>query len=161
MLCQSFAKSFGLYGQRVGCLTTLCATQKEASDVQSQMKIIARRTYSSPPLHGARIVGTILNDESLFKLWSDDILLMSTRISDMRVALVENLKRLGSPHNWDHITNQIGMFAYTGLNKEQVQQVTEKYHIYLAADGRISISGLNTKNVAYVAEAFNEITKNA
>ena len=60
ILAQSFAKNFGLYGQRIGCLSTICSSEKEASDVQSQMKILARRIYSNPPLHGARIDSTIL-----------------------------------------------------------------------------------------------------
>lgn len=34
-----------------------------------------------------------------------------------------------------------------------------EYAIYLTADGRISIAGLNTKNVEYIAKAFHEITK--
>jgi len=50
------------------------------------------------------------------------------------------------------------MFAYTGLNKDQVNELREKYAIYLTQDGRISISGLNTKNLAYVAEAFHKVT---
>ena len=35
----------------------------------------------------------------------------------------------------------------------------EKYGIYIVPDGRISISGLNAKNVDYVARAIHEITK--
>ena len=45
---------------------------------------------------------------------------MAERIIDMRQALKDKLHELGSKHNWDHITNQIGMFCYTGLNASQV-----------------------------------------
>lgn len=38
---------------------------------------------------------------------------MSGRITDMRQALVDELKNLGSTHNWQHIVDQQGMFAYT------------------------------------------------
>jgi len=41
---------------------------------------------------------------------------MADRIASMRIALVENLKKAGSTHDWSHITKQIGMFAYTGLS---------------------------------------------
>ena len=51
------------------------------------------------------------------------------------------------------------MFAYTGLNKTMVDELREKYAIYMTADGRISIAGLNTGNLAYVAEAFHAVTK--
>ena len=38
----------------------------------------------------------------------------------MRKQLVENLKKEGSKHNWQHITDQIGMFCFTGLSESQV-----------------------------------------
>ena len=50
------------------------------------------------------------------------------------------------------------MFAYTGLNTEQVTELREKHAIYMTADGRISIAGLNTGNLDYVAKAFHEVT---
>jgi len=51
------------------------------------------------------------------------------------------------------------MFAYTGLNKAQVDELREKYAIYMTADGRISIAGLNTSNLGYISEAFHAVTK--
>lgn len=84
---------------------------------------------------------------------------MSGRINEMRSLLVKNLKEAGSTKNWDHISKQIGMFAYTGLTKDQVQAMADKHHIYFTMDGRISIAGLNTNNVAYVANCINDVTK--
>lgn len=69
ILAHSFAKNFTLYGERIGCLSTICSSEKEAGEVQSQMKIIARRLYSSPPLQGARIISTILHTKDLYELW--------------------------------------------------------------------------------------------
>ena len=40
---------------------------------------------------------------------------MATRIIDMRKLLRENIEKSGSSRSWQHITDQIGMFAYTGL----------------------------------------------
>jgi aspartate aminotransferase len=77
----------------------------------------------------------------------------------MRHGLVKNLKDLGSEHSWQHMIDQIGMFAFTGLNKQQVDELREKYAIYMTADGRISIAGLNTGNLNYIAEAFHAVTK--
>lgn len=68
------------------------------------MKGIARRSYSNPPLHGARIVETVLSSPELTSLWFEDIKVMAERIADMRKALVDNLKKVGSPHSWTHIT---------------------------------------------------------
>lgn len=45
---------------------------------------------------------------------------MADRIISMRTQLVSNLKKEGSSRNWQHITDQIGMFCFTGLKPEQV-----------------------------------------
>jgi len=66
---QSFAKNFGLYGQRVGALSFICSDPDEKARVVSQLKVIARPMYSNPPLAGARIVDTILSRPELKKLW--------------------------------------------------------------------------------------------
>jgi len=86
---------------------------------------------------------------------------MANRIRDMRIAMVEGLKKHNSPHDWSHITNQIGMFAFTGLRPEHVNRLREEYHVYLTQDGRISIAGLNTKNVDFVAQCFHAVTKDS
>jgi len=158
LLAQSFAKNFGLYGERVGLLSMVCEDKDEAERVLSQLKILARPMYSNPPLHGARIVSTVLNDQALSKQWQEDVKTMAGRIMEMRAALVGNLSELGSKHDWTHITDQIGMFAYTGLNQEQCKKITQDHHVYLTMDGRISIAGLNNSNVKYVAEAIHKVT---
>ena len=48
---------------------------------------------------------------------------MADRIISMRTQLVSNLKKEGSSHNWQHITDQIGMFCFTVLKPEQVNTV--------------------------------------
>jgi aspartate/tyrosine/aromatic aminotransferase len=40
------------------------------------------------------------------------------------------------PGSWDHITEQIGMFSYTGLSKAQCENMTRKWHVYMTMDGR-------------------------
>lgn len=69
LLSQSFAKNMGLYGERVGAFTVVCADEEEAKRVESQVKIIIRPMYSNPPLHGARIASTILTDPKLRAQW--------------------------------------------------------------------------------------------
>ena len=49
----SFSKSLSLYGERVGALCVLTASAQERARVLSQIKRIARITYSSPAGHGA------------------------------------------------------------------------------------------------------------
>jgi len=91
-------------------------------------------------------------------MWHSDLELMSSRIKEMRSSLVSKIIANGSTHNWDHFVNQIGMFAFTGMNKDMVNELREKYAIYMTMDGRISIAGLNTNNVDYIAEAFHQVT---
>lgn len=158
MLFQSFAKNFGLYGERAGCYSTICGSAAEKEIVMSRIKQIARPIYSNPPIHGARIVDIILGDSELTSMWHQDLRDMSGRMHEMRHGLRNKLTDLGNEHDWSHVTNQIGMFAFTGLNKDQVNELREKYAIYMTMDGRISIAGLNSGNLDYVADAFNKVT---
>jgi aspartate aminotransferase len=157
---QSYAKNFGLYGERAGCLTFVTGDDDEAARVKSRMKLIARPMYSNPPIHGAKLVDEVLTDVRLTKMWHNELKEMSERIQEMRSSLVRKLAELGSPHDWSHINRQIGMFAYTGLLPNHVEMLREDYHIFMTNDGRISMSGLNTANIDYVAESFHHVTKN-
>lgn len=160
-ISQSFAKNMGLYGQRVGCLSVLCDDEKQAVAVKSRLQQIARPMYSNPPVHGALIVSIILSDPDLKQLWLKEVKGMADRIIGMRSALRENLEKLGSPLPWEHITNQIGMFCYSGMTPEQVDRLTSEFHIYLTRNGRISMAGVTTKNVEYLANAIHEVTKSS
>lgn len=138
--------------------------QKDASTaaaVLSQLTLLVRAMYSNPPAYGSQIVATVLGDAALRAEWMDCIRLMSTRIIEMRAALFGQLTELGTPGTWTHITEQIGMFSYTGLSGAQVRFLIEKYHIYLLSSGRINMCGLNENNVAYVAKAIHEAVTQA
>nr|UDB72874.1 mitochondrial aspartate aminotransferase [Hemiscorpius lepturus] len=158
-LAQSFAKNMGLYGERVGAVTLVCKDQEIAQRVMSQVKIIIRPTYSNPPIHGARIAALVLNDPELRKEWLHDVKGMADRIIGMRQKLKDGLKREGSTRNWQHITDQIGMFCYTGMNQEQVERLIKEFSIYLTKDGRISVAGVSSNNVDYLAYAMHQVTK--
>ncbi|KAJ6880211.1 hypothetical protein NC652_033529 [Populus alba x Populus x berolinensis] len=160
-ISQSYAKNMGLYGQRVGCLSVLCEDAKQAVAVKSQLQQLARPMYSNPPVHGALVVSTILGDPELKKLWLKEVKVMADRIIGMRSALRENLEKLGSPLSWKHITDQIGMFCYSGMTPEQVDRLTKEFHIYMTRNGRISMAGITTGNVGYLATAINEVTSSA
>jgi aspartate aminotransferase len=124
----------------------------------SQLKIIIRPMYSNPPLHGALIVRTILTQPDLRQIWLADVKGMADRIISMRTSLVENLKKEGSKHNWQHISDQIGMFCFTGLEPKQVENLTKDFSIYLTKDGRISMAGITSGNVQYLANAIHQVT---
>lgn len=159
LLAQSFSKNFGLYGQRVGCLSILSDSAKETAAINSQLKIIARPMYSNPPITGVRIVNEILGDHNLELQWRDEMRGMAKRIISVRMLLKENLHELGSTRNWDHIVNQHGMFCYSGLTKDQVDELQSKHSVYLTSNGRISMAGVTSKNVEYLATAIHEVTR--
>jgi aspartate aminotransferase len=79
-------------------------------------------------------------------------------MAEMRAGLVAKLKERGNEHDWSHVTSQIGMFAFTGMSKDMVNELREKYAIYMTMDARISIAGLNTGNLDYVADGFHAVT---
>ena len=83
---------------------------------------------------------------------------MAERIGEMRTRLRAELEAVGSKHDWSHVTKQIGMFAYTGMSKDMCDELTDKHAIFLTKDGRISIAGLNSGNIATVAKAIHAVT---
>jgi len=160
LVCQSFAKNAGLYGERVGALHVISPNTETADRVRSQLSVLQRSEISNPPSHGARLITLILTNEELFAEWRRDISTMANRIITMRKDLHRLLtEELHTPGNWDHIINQIGMFSFTGINPEQSQALVEKAHIYLTGNGRISMAGLNSHNIRYFAEYLDKVVR--
>ncbi|XP_023676252.2 aspartate aminotransferase, cytoplasmic [Paramormyrops kingsleyae] len=157
---QSFSKNFGLYNERVGNLTVVANDGENLARVLSQMEKIVRTTWSNPPSQGARLVAVTLTTPELFEEWKGNVKTMADRVLLMRAQLKAKLQGLGTPGTWDHITQQIGMFSFTGLNPKQVEFLIKEKHIYLMASGRINMCGLTSKNIDYVAESIHEaVTK--
>jgi len=154
--CQSFAKNFGLYNERVGNITIVTNDKETLPKILSQMTLIIRGMYSTPPQHGGRIVAMALNDPTNFAEWKGCIQTMAGRIKKMRAGLLERLQKLGTPGDWGHVTRQIGMFSYTGLTVPQVEYLRTNYHIYMLKSGRINICGLTENNLDYVAAAVDD-----
>uniref|UniRef100_A0A2K6RGL0 Aspartate aminotransferase, mitochondrial n=1 Tax=Rhinopithecus roxellana TaxID=61622 RepID=A0A2K6RGL0_RHIRO len=128
-LYRSYAKNMGLYGECVGAFTVVFEDLEPSHAFQP-----------SPPW--AQIASTILNTPDF--MWTQ---------------LVSNLKKESSTHNWPHITAQIGMFCFTGLKPEQVDQLTKEFSIYMTKEGRISVAGVTSGNVGYLAHTIHQVTK--
>jgi aromatic-amino-acid transaminase len=153
----SFSKSLSLYGERVGALSVLCANKEEAVRVLSQLKIVIRTNYSNPPTHGAQVAATILNTPELRALWEKELAAMRVRIKEMRGALVERLKAKGVQRDFSFITQQVGMFSYSGLTKEQMVRLRDEFGVYGIDSGRICVAALNSKNIDYVAQSIAQV----
>jgi aromatic-amino-acid transaminase len=155
----SFSKSLSLYGERVGALSVLCQNKEEATRVLSQLKIVIRTNYSNPPTHGGQVAATILNTPELRALWEKELAGMRVRIKEMRGALVEKLKSKGVQRDFSFIAQQVGMFSYSGLTKEQMVRLRDEFGVYGIESGRICIAALNSKNIDYVAESIAKVVQ--
>jgi len=139
-------------------LTVVCGDSDQRERILSELKLIVRAMYSSPPRHGSSIVKTILANDGLRASFHAEMASMAMRIKKMRTKLVATLQEVGSKHDWSHILQQIGMFAFSGLTEGMCKRLTNEYYIFLTTNGRISMAGLNDGNIEYVAKAIHAVT---
>jgi aromatic-amino-acid transaminase len=153
----SFSKSFSLYGERVGALSVLCSDKEEAARVLSQLKLVIRTNYSNPQIHGATVVATVLNTPALRAQWEGELAEMRVRIKDMRHKLVAGLKAAGVAQDMGFITDQIGMFSYSGLSKDQMVRLRTEFGVYGTDTGRMCVAALNSKNIDHVCASIAKV----
>ncbi|MDR7049899.1 aromatic-amino-acid transaminase [Duganella sp. 3397] len=156
LVSNSFSKSFSLYGERVGALSVVAASGEEAARLMSQLKRVVRTNYSNPPVHGGKVVATVLTTPELRQLWEDELAGMRVRIKEMREAFVAKLKAKAPAHDFDFVRDQVGMFSYSGLTKEQVGKLREQ-SIYAVDTGRICVAALNSRNIDTVIDAIAKV----
>lgn len=150
----SFSKSFSLYGERVGALSVVTSSADEAARVLSQIKRIIRTNYSNPPTHGGQVVASVLNSPELRAVWEGELAGMRDRIRNMREQLVAALRKHAPQQDFGFVSKQRGMFSYSGLSKEAVAQLRDKFGVYAVDTGRICVAALNGRNVEYVARSI-------
>ena len=153
----SFSKSFSLYGERVGALSVHCETADEAAKVLSQLKIAIRTNYSNPPIHGGSVVAAVLNNPEWRRLWEGELAEMRVRIKEMRQKLVEGLRAAGVQRDMGFITQQIGMFSYSGLSKDQMIRLRNEFGVYGTDTGRMCVAALNSKNIDHVCVSIAKV----
>lgn len=160
LVCSSFSKNFGLYRDRVGALTIVAGSADAADAVISQVKTVIRRNYSNPPAHGAEVVATILSDDTLRKQWEAELAEMRARINTMRDAFAAGLDERGvhlSPDGNGFVSRQKGMFTLSGLSKDHVAALREKFSIYIVGSGRINVAGMTPGNLPILCDAIAEV----
>jgi aspartate/tyrosine/aromatic aminotransferase len=156
-IASSFSKNFGLYGERIGALHLVLNAPDAKKRVASQIKQIIRSIYSTPPIHGGRLIATILKDPDLKKFWNDEVDNMRTRVKEMRQILASGLiSKSGSPH-YQFLESEQGFFSLLGISEEKVKILRSEKGIYLPTNGRINIAGLTPYNVEYVIDAIAAI----
>ena len=157
LVSTSFSKSFSLYGERVGALSVVCIDKEDCGRVLSQLKIVIRTNYSNPPIHGGAVVAAVLANPEWRATWEKELSEMRLRIKAMRQKLVDGLKAAGVKQDMSFITTQIGMFSYSGLNKDQMVRLRSEFGVYGTDTGRMCVAALNSKNIDYVCQAIAKV----
>ena len=156
LVSNSFSKSFSLYGERAGALSIVATSGEEAARVLSQLKRVIRTNYSNPPTHTAKVVAMVLSTPELRQLWEEELAGMRVRIKEMRNLMVEKLKEKAPGRDFEFVREQVGMFSYSGLTKEQVGKLREQ-SIYAVDTGRICVAALNSTNLDRVVDAVAKV----
>jgi len=159
LICGSFSKNFALYNERTGSLTVVGRDQQTAESAISQIKVVVRSIYSSPPAHGGIIVTTILGDADLKRQWQGELAEMRSRIQGMRHLLAETLTTKGVPGDHSFITRQRGMFSFSGLSPTQVQRLREEFGVYIVGNGRINVAALTPDNIEPFCNAVAKVSE--
>ncbi len=149
MICTTFAKSMGLYNDRVGLLTVK-SNKAKLDTIASHIRSIIRTTYSSPPAYGAHLASELLSDNMLYSLWKEELQAICTRLEDQRKMLVDATSAT-------HIMQTKGLFCLLDISPSQVVRLRDNYGIYVALDGRIALAAITKENISQIAEGLKGI----
>jgi aromatic-amino-acid transaminase len=140
IVAQSCDKNFGLYRERAGAL--FVRTRRSIRElVRSNLLQLARCTWSMPPDHGAAVVRTILESETLFAQWRSELDDMRRRLNAVRAALADAVPQL------EPLRAQRGLFALLPLGRDAIEVLRRDHAVYMAGSGRINVAGLNRASI--------------
>jgi aspartate aminotransferase len=152
----SCSKNLGLYRERTGAAIFVCRDAANARAILSQTLAAARRLYSMPPAHGALLAGRVLTDDHLGHIWRAELQTMCERINGLRSNLRQALEaRCGGDYGF--IEREKGMFSFLGLRPEQAQLLRSEYSVYMLDSSRISVAGVNARNLDYIVESVSKV----
>ena len=157
LLVGSCSKNFGLYRERTGVLSAICASGSVARAAASRLAATARANWSMPPDHGAAVVQTIMEDPTLRAAWESELAEVRGRINGLRATLAQALRDAGANRDFGFIEREKGMFSFLGVTPEQAETLVSRYSIYLVKSGRINIAGINQANIGYLADSLAEL----
>lgn len=157
LIASSFSKNFGLYNERVGALTLVGSSPEAAATALGHIKICVRSNYSNPPAHGAALVTTVLRDPALRSRWHGEVAAMRDRINGMRQLFVAKLKAKGVERDFSFITRQRGMFSFSGLAAQQVEDLRKRHAIYIVGSGRINVAGITEDNIDTLCNGLADV----
>ena len=156
IICSSFSKNLGLYGERVGAVTLVAEDKPAADAAMSHVKTCIRTNYSNPPKHGAALATIVLNDEELTQIWHAELEEVRARIKSVRSQFVNEMNAR-CDRDFSFIESQNGMFSFSGLTPAQVDQLKNEYSIYIVGAGRINVAGINAGNMDRLCDSIAKV----
>lgn len=153
LIAASCSKNFGIYRERTGVLMALGA-EVGREVTQANLSFLNRQNYSFPPDHGARVVTTILTDDSLRADWMAELEEVRLTMLGLREQLAQELRTLSGSDRFGFIAQHRGMFSRLGATPEQVERLRAEHAIYMVGDSRLNIAGLNKTTVPILARAI-------
>ena len=153
LIAASCSKNFGIYRERTGLLIALTDPSCKAI-TQGNLNFLNRQNYSFPPDHGARLVTMILSDPALTADWKAELEEVRLTMLTLRQSLADELRRATNSDRYDFVAHHRGMFSRLGLTEAQVLTLRDQHGIYMVADSRINIAGLNARTVPILAAAI-------
>lgn len=154
LIAASCSKNFGIYRERAGLLIAVAPSAAARRNAQGVLDHLNRMNFAFPPDRGARLVTTVLADESLRADWETELEEMRRGMLNLRETLADELRGLTGSDRFGFLARHRGMFSRIGATPEQVSLMRERSGIYMVDDGRLNIAGLNAKTVPALARAI-------
>ncbi|WP_300033443.1 amino acid aminotransferase [uncultured Roseobacter sp.] len=154
IIAASCSKNFGIYRERTGLLMAVSQNAEARKLHQDTLAFLNRQNFSFPPDHGARIVTMILNDEALRADWMAELEEVRGNMLGLRSQLAGELQRLSGSDRFGFLAQHRGMFSRLGTTKDKVEQMRSENGIYMVADSRMNIAGLNAETIPVLAKAI-------
>jgi len=154
LIAASCSKNFGIYRERTGLLMAVAQDRGLGKTTQGNLAFLNRQNYSFPPDHGARIVSTILTDDTLRADWKAELEDVRLNMLGLREQLASELQRLSGSDRFHFLAQHRGMFSRLGCSPEQVEVLRKDHGIYMVGDSRMNIAGLNANTVPLLARAI-------
>ena len=144
-LAISFAKSMGLYGERVGFVCRSSSIQGELALIESHLKHISRATYSSTPRFGALLLLEVLKSKDLTKEWLHELQEVRSSFQKIRRELSEALEGFLCEGALRSLKEGKGLFSLLDFSKEEVLRL-RSLGVWCTDTGRINIGSITKEN---------------
>lgn len=159
IISTAYSKNFGLYGERIGALIFSFNSPEKKEAILTQIRKIIRIHYSSPSIHGAKIVAEILSNPKLKALWEKELSALKERILQMRSLFAKKLIEKTKDSSLNYLFEDKGFFSLLPLTEEEVLSLRKDKGIYMPLNGRINLAGLTLANIDQVVNGIYEIKK--